>query len=265
LKQNHSTEDQQTPYHLNAIYYNFWTGKKSPEQTMVEIAHHIPRADVLLGVLRAENLRVDRLPDAFEAALAALLAVRQQPLSADSEARRQAVRDLLRNGAYKPTGRAKPASEYLLRAAQENAFPRINAVVDVANFISLREMLPVSLWDLDRAQALQFRFRLGRKGETYVFNRVGQTIDLHDLIVGCRVDPQTMNDEPIVNPVKDSLATKTHDGTRRIAACVYAPASVVTAAQLHEICRDFAGWLLHCGSSVQTAWAVLMPGQQVVL
>ncbi|CAM3313376.1 phenylalanine--tRNA ligase beta subunit-related protein [Rhodothermus bifroesti] len=232
---------------------------------MIEIVHQIPRSDALLGIVRAENLQASVLPEAFEAALAALLAARQQPLAPEDEARRQAVRDLLRNGSYKPTGRAKPASEYLLRAVQENAFPRINAPVDVANFISLREMLPVSLWDLDRAATSQFRFRLGRKGETYVFNSAAQTIDLHDLMVGCRVDAKTACDEPIVNPVKDSLMTKTHAGTTRVAACIYAPASVVSAAQLQEICREFAGWLQYCGSSVQTAWTVLTPGQQAVI
>ncbi len=38
------------------------------------------------------------------------------PLAREEETRR-AVRDLLRHGGYKPTGRGKPASEYLVRAA----------------------------------------------------------------------------------------------------------------------------------------------------
>ena len=37
--------------------------------------------------------------------------------------RRVANRDLLRFGAYKPTGRGKPASEYLVNAAAEEEFP----------------------------------------------------------------------------------------------------------------------------------------------
>ena len=46
-----------------------------------------------------------------------------------SGARRASVRDMLRFGAYKPTGRGKPASEYLLNAAAEGHFPFISAAV----------------------------------------------------------------------------------------------------------------------------------------
>ena len=38
------------------------------------------------------------------------------------ESLRSAVRDMLRHGGYKPTGRGKPASEYLVRAANEDRF-----------------------------------------------------------------------------------------------------------------------------------------------
>ena len=40
------------------------------------------------------------------------------------EALRQEVRDLLRHGGHKPTGRGKPSSEYLVRAAGEGKVPR---------------------------------------------------------------------------------------------------------------------------------------------
>src|SRR4051812_32529572 len=52
------------------------------------------------------------------------------PLSADDSVR-SAVRDLLRHGGYKPTGRGKPASEYLVRAATEGQLSSINLAVDV--------------------------------------------------------------------------------------------------------------------------------------
>ena len=40
---------------------------------------------------------------------------------ARSEELRKAVRDLLRHGGYKPTGRGKPSCEYLVRAAGDGA------------------------------------------------------------------------------------------------------------------------------------------------
>src|SRR5215207_5167580 len=54
------------------------------------------------------------------------------PLARD-EAVRADVRDMLRHGGYKPTGRGKPASEHLLRAATEGHLGAINVAVDACN------------------------------------------------------------------------------------------------------------------------------------
>src|SRR5271169_5922471 len=40
--------------------------------------------------------------------------------------RKAAVRNMLRFGSYKPSGRSKPASEYLLGAALSSSFPMVN-------------------------------------------------------------------------------------------------------------------------------------------
>src|SRR5262245_36025994 len=73
------------------------------------------------------------------------------PLST-SDAIRTAVRDLLRHGGFKPAGRSKPASEYLVGALAEDRFPRINALVDTCNVVSLHSGLPISLVDVDRLE-----------------------------------------------------------------------------------------------------------------
>src|SRR5262245_46083008 len=65
------------------------------------------------------------------------------PLYRD-EAVRQAIRDALRHGGYKPTGRGKPAPEYLARAAAEGSLASINAAVDALNAVSLHSGLPMS-------------------------------------------------------------------------------------------------------------------------
>lgn len=62
-----------------------------------------------------------------------------------------------RNGRYKPTGRGKPANEYLLRAANDGTFPSINGLVDSNNLLSLEHMVPISVWDLDLAQFARCR------------------------------------------------------------------------------------------------------------
>lgn len=221
----------------------------------IRVEHAAPRQDLALGVLRAENLSLQTPPPGFEERLAAELERRRSPLDPAEEAIRAAARDLLRNGSYKPTGRAKPASEYLLREAGEGHFPRINAPVDICNYVSLRSLLPISLWDLDLAGTDSFRVRLGQEGESYVFNAGGQSIELRDLIVGCRRG--SGGDEPIVNPVKDSLATKTKESTRNVAALVYAPLGQLDLA---AVCSHFAELLGGCGPDARAAWGTVEPG-----
>ncbi len=135
------------------------------------------------------------------------------PLSS-SDPLRQAVRDLLRHGGYKPTGRGKPASEYLLRAAGEGNLGSINAAVDACNVVSLHSGLPISVVDLGRA-AVPLSIRLGSEGETYVFNASGQTIDIAGLLVLCDAAG------PCANAVKDAQRTKTHDGTTRTLSVIW--------------------------------------------
>lgn len=129
------------------------------------------------------------------------------PLSSD-DAVRGAVRDLLRHGGYKPTGRGKPASEYLVRAAGDGSLGSINAPVDACNAVSLHSGLPISVVDLERAKP-PFRIGIAPAGAQYVFNASGQTIDLTGLL--CLFDAEG----PCANAVKDSQRTKTHADTRR--------------------------------------------------
>jgi DNA/RNA-binding domain of Phe-tRNA-synthetase-like protein len=135
------------------------------------------------------------------------------PLERD-EGVRAAVRDLLRGGGYKPTGRGKPASEYLARAAAEGALGSINLAVDVLNAVSLHSGLPISVVDLDRVKP-PFRVGLAAPGSRYVFNASGQEIDVSGLI--CLLDAEG----PCAGPVKDSQRTKTGAGTRRTLSIVW--------------------------------------------
>ena len=102
------------------------------------------------------------------------------PFTAD-DAVRSAVRDVLRFGGYKPTGRGKPASEYLLRAATEGALGPINASVDACNAVSLHSGLPISVVDLDRSSPA-LRIEIAPAGTRYVFNQAGQEMDLGGLV-----------------------------------------------------------------------------------
>lgn len=135
------------------------------------------------------------------------------PLQRD-EAVRAAVRDLLRHGGYKPTGRGKPASEYLVAAVGEGKLGSINAAVDVCNVVSLHAGLPISVVDLDLARG-PFRIGLAPAGARYVFNQSGQEIDLGGLL--CVFD----QDGPCANGVKDAQRTKTRPETTRTLSVVW--------------------------------------------
>lgn len=129
------------------------------------------------------------------------------PLSSSDEVR-AAVRDLLRHGGFKPTGRSKPASEYLVRAVGEGTLSSINVAVDACNAASFHSGLPISVVDLDLAHE-PLRVGIAPAAAAYVFNQSGQTIDVAGLL--CLFDA----DGPCANAVKDAQRTKTSAGTRR--------------------------------------------------
>lgn len=139
------------------------------------------------------------------------------------------VRGLLRHGKYRPSGRGKPASEYLIGAAAKQAFPSVAPVVDLVNWVSWAHRLPISLVDAKKADADDIVVRRGAPDERYVFNSADQVIDLQDLLLVARAG----DDLPLANPVKDSMLAKFDDATDRWWAVIYAPtagASWVQAA-----------------------------------
>src|SRR5688572_29312828 len=151
---------------------------------------------------------------ACSASLLALFALDAPAPLKSNDAVRAAVRDLLRQGGFKPTGRSKPASEYLIRAAQEGTFPSINLAVDACNAVSLHSGLPISVVDLDLARE-PYQVQIAAPGTTYVFNSAGQTIDVGGLL--CLFDAGG----PCASAVKDSQRTKTHAESRRTLSLVW--------------------------------------------
>ena len=135
------------------------------------------------------------------------------PLQSSDEVR-AAVRDLLRAGGYKPTGRGKPASEYLIRAVGEGALGAINAAVDACNAVSLHSGLPISVVDLDRAKA-PYKIAVAAPDTQYVFNASGQSIDVEGLL--CLFDAEGA----CANAVKDAQRTKTTGQTTRTLSVIW--------------------------------------------
>lgn len=159
------------------------------------------------------------------------------PLMRDEEVR-LAVRDLLRHGGFKPTGRSKPASEYLIKAIEKGWFSPekgINLAVDACNVASLHSGLPISVVDIGRASP-PFSVQICPPETRYVFNPSGQEIEISGLI--------TLWDEegPCGGPVKDSQRTKTHEQTQQTLSIVWG------TRQIEGLAEEVAGWyrsLLH--------------------
>ncbi len=154
-------------------------------------------------------------------ALGSVASRRTETLAADfpapvqaSDAIRQAVRDALRQAGFKPSGRSKPASEYLRAAVEKLALDPIDAAVDACNGASLHGGLPISVLDLDRVTGA-LRVAIAAAEDAYVFNRSGQTIGLAGLC--CLFDDVG----PCGSPVKDSHRTKTTADTRRTVSVVW--------------------------------------------
>jgi DNA/RNA-binding domain of Phe-tRNA-synthetase-like protein len=229
---------------------------------VLTVHHRVPRTDLALGIVRVEGIAAGPAPAPLAAALDTLIATRRSgPLGAAEEVRRQGSREMLRNGRYKPTGRGKPASEYLMRAASEGEFPRVNGPVDANNLVSLAHAVPISLWDLELAGTGELEVRLGRPGERYIFNAADQVLELEDLICGAALAGE--RSRPIVTPIKDSLATKLRPSSRRVGGCIYYPVAAGNREHLEQITAELLAWLLLCGAGASGSTALALPGETV--
>jgi DNA/RNA-binding domain of Phe-tRNA-synthetase-like protein len=166
--------------------------------------------------------------------------------------RRAAVRKTLRFGSYKPSGRSKPSSEYLLAAALEGDFPLVNGPVDVNNAVSLEWGYPASIFDMELCGAALL-LRRGQSGESYVFNPSGQIIELKDLLCVCRAEGEAW--KPCGNPVKDAMVTKTRESTQNVAAVIYAPSSE-PRAELDAAAERFATLLRSECKAAEIGWSI---------
>jgi uncharacterized protein YdeI (YjbR/CyaY-like superfamily)/DNA/RNA-binding domain of Phe-tRNA-synthetase-like protein len=172
------------------------------EHPLLRVATFVTRFSRPLGELSTPPEVAELLRDGGEA-----------PVRRDEEVR-AAIRDLLRWGGYKPTGRGKPASEYLVRAVGEGALGSINPAVDACNAVSLHSGLPISVVDLALARP-PFRIGVAPAGTSYVFNATGQEIDVAGLL--CLFDA----DGPCANAVRDAQRTKTRLDTTSTLSVVW--------------------------------------------
>ena len=127
------------------------------------------------------------------------------------------IRDLLREGGFSPSGRNKPACEYLSKAIEKGWFSPshgINAAVDCCNAISLHSQLPISVIDISKATP-PFKIRICPKDTSYIFNPSGQILRADGLLA--------LFDQngPCGTSVKDAQITKTDNNTLQTLSIVW--------------------------------------------
>jgi len=230
----------------------------------VLFSNSLPRRDITLGILIIEGVSVGKENGILGQKFKKIIETRKtKDLTSEEESIRSACRDILRNGNYKPTGRGKPSSEFLLRAAREDQFPQVNSLVDIANCISLKYGVPLSIWDLGLLEFDEIDFRLGKESENYVFNHSGQELKLNDLLIGCLID--NAESTPIINPIKDSMRTKISETTKNIAAVIYFPSEIGNEQTLEKMLSELFHDLLLDHSRAKGEWGLLHQGEKEVL
>lgn len=210
----------------------------SPRVVALSVASH-----PLLELVAFETLFPKPLSELADPRLAPMMQLEADTPVSRNDTIKAEVRNLLRHGGYKPTGRGKPASEYLIKAVTQELLRPINLSVDACNVVSLHSGLPISVVDLERTEG-SLRVDLAPEGSTYVFNASGQEIKVAGLL--CLHDAQG----PCANAVKDSQRTKTHDGTTRTLSLVWGTNALPGYA---EVVANWYRSVLEAGGATTTA------------
>jgi DNA/RNA-binding domain of Phe-tRNA-synthetase-like protein len=126
------------------------------------------------------------------------------------------ARELYRSFGIDPT-KIRPSSEALLRRLlKSKPFPRVSNAVDLCNYLAVRCLLPMGLYDATRVDG-PATMRRGLEGETYEGIRKAS--------VHLSGRPVLADDlGPFGNPTSDSLRTSVTDSTSSILLVIFAPA-----------------------------------------
>lgn len=122
----------------------------------------------------------------------------------------RAYRDFYWRIGVDPT-KTRPSSEALVRRALRGSFPRINPVVDAGNIASARTLIPIGIYDLDRASP-PFRIVLSQGGE--VFKPIGGKEEVLPRGVPILIDSRGVVMH--LYPHRDSIETCVTEETKRV-------------------------------------------------
>ncbi len=192
----------------------------------------LPPCTLRVGLLEAFNVKIKPATEKYRSQI---LQETQPFLAPDfiyPDDMQKGVSSLLKTFGFHPSGRSRPASEFLFKDLQNRGgFNFINNAVDINNHISLMTHLPISVIDLDKS-GMDLCLRVGFDDEAYVFNREGHELSLKKLLVIAR---QGGDRAAIGSPVKDSQATKVFAETKNLAFFIYTSNTLTSEDELHGI------------------------------
>ncbi|MBF0498642.1 MAG: hypothetical protein HQM09_00800 [Candidatus Riflebacteria bacterium] len=220
------------------------------------ITFSLPPGALQIGLIEADGVRVLPSQSSYLQQIAEEIAPILQDDWVYPDCMQKGIRSLLKAYGFHPSGRNRPASEFLVKDLQaRGSFNPINNVVDINNHLSLVSHLPISI--LDRAKTGDsLQIRVGMEGESYVFNREGHELSLRDLlIVACGEGSMA----PFGSPVKDSQATKVFEETSRLVGVIYSSVTLSPPDALAALLRRFASFLSAEASAKRVEWKIIDP------
>lgn len=108
--------------------------------------------------------------------------------------------------------KTRPSSEALIRRALRGSFPRINDVVDVGNIASLKTLVCIGMYDIDKA-GLPLKLTISKGGER--FKPIGSKEEMR-LKPGIPILIDSRGVVMHLYPHRDSVETCVSESTRRI-------------------------------------------------
>ncbi len=217
-----------------------------------KVTFDLPESNLRIGFLEAFNVKVKASSEGYKEKINEDINEMLKPNYSYPDNMQKGIRSLLKTFGFHPSGRSRPASEYLFKdLTNRGGFNYINNIVDINNHISLKYKLPISVFDLDKS-GFELCLRVGGDSEEYVFNKEGQILSLKKLLLVAKTGA-----EAIGTPVKDSQATKVFESTNKIAFFVYTSSNITSKEEMNKILDEIAKYLQQEANATDIATAVL--------
>lgn len=216
------------------------------------ITFDLPQSTLRIGFLEAFNIKVKDSSEEYRQLIENETAEMLAPSYAYPDNMQKGIRSLLKSFGFHPSGRSRPASEYLFKdLVNRGSFNYINNIVDINNHISLKYKLPISVFDLDKS-GYDLCLRVGAENEEYVFNKEGQILSLKKLLLVAKKAGNAIG-----TAVKDSQETKVFEPTNKIAFFIYSSSNLTSKEEMEKLLKEIERYLKSEAEATDVASAVL--------